>query len=116
MTKTDYDPDRSLVLIEGLSHFLTHFLQNLASCHNRVIQPLDETGYNTHNSAKKKIWTDGTKNCQLTPLPHNKGTRVGQRNIKHIFFLFFVFYICLSHVQRLDGFIDLFWTFRNFDK
>jgi hypothetical protein len=31
-TKTDYDPDRSLVLIEGLSHFLTNFLQNLASC------------------------------------------------------------------------------------
>jgi adenosyl cobinamide kinase/adenosyl cobinamide phosphate guanylyltransferase len=24
MTKTDYDPDRSLVLIEGLSHFLTN--------------------------------------------------------------------------------------------
>jgi hypothetical protein len=33
LTKTDYDPDRSLVLIEGLSHFLTNFLQNLASCH-----------------------------------------------------------------------------------
>jgi hypothetical protein len=32
LTKTDYDPDRSLVLIEGLSHFLTKFLQNLASC------------------------------------------------------------------------------------
>jgi hypothetical protein len=32
LTKTDYDPDRSLVLIEGLSHFLTNFLQNLASC------------------------------------------------------------------------------------
>jgi hypothetical protein len=32
MTKTDYDPDRSLVLFEGLSHFLTNFLQNLASC------------------------------------------------------------------------------------
>jgi hypothetical protein len=31
MTKTDYDPDRSLVLIEGLSHFVTNFLQNLAS-------------------------------------------------------------------------------------
>jgi hypothetical protein len=30
MTKTDYDPD--LVLIEGLSHFVTNFLQNLASC------------------------------------------------------------------------------------
>jgi hypothetical protein len=30
LTKTDYD--RSLVLIEGLSHFLTNFLQNLASC------------------------------------------------------------------------------------
>jgi hypothetical protein len=32
LIKTDYDPDRSLVLIEGLSHFLTNFLQNLASC------------------------------------------------------------------------------------
>jgi hypothetical protein len=32
LTKTDYDPDRSLVLIEGLSHFLTNFVQNLASC------------------------------------------------------------------------------------
>jgi hypothetical protein len=32
LTKTDYDPDRSLVLIEGLSHFLSNFLQNLASC------------------------------------------------------------------------------------
>jgi hypothetical protein len=32
LTKADYDPDRSLVLIEGLSHFLTNFLQNLASC------------------------------------------------------------------------------------
>jgi hypothetical protein len=32
LTETDYDPDRSLVLIEGLSHFLTNFLQNLASC------------------------------------------------------------------------------------
>jgi hypothetical protein len=30
---TDYDPDRSLALIEGLSHFITNFLQNLASCH-----------------------------------------------------------------------------------
>jgi hypothetical protein len=32
LTKTDYDPDRSLVLIEGLSYFLTNCLQNLASC------------------------------------------------------------------------------------
>jgi hypothetical protein len=32
LTKTDYDPDRSLVLIEGLSHFLTNFLQSLESC------------------------------------------------------------------------------------
>jgi hypothetical protein len=32
LTKTDYDPDRSFILIEGLSHFLTNFLQNLASC------------------------------------------------------------------------------------
>jgi hypothetical protein len=29
LTKTDYDPDRSLVLI---SHFLTNLLRNLASC------------------------------------------------------------------------------------
>jgi hypothetical protein len=32
LTKTDYDADRLLVLIKGLSHFLTNFLQNLASC------------------------------------------------------------------------------------
>jgi hypothetical protein len=32
LTKTDYDPNPSLVLIEGLTHFLTNFLQNLASC------------------------------------------------------------------------------------
>jgi hypothetical protein len=25
MTKTDYDPNRSLVLIEGLSHFVSNF-------------------------------------------------------------------------------------------
>jgi hypothetical protein len=37
LTKTDYDPDRSLVLIEGLSHFLTNFLQNLASCQTSLI-------------------------------------------------------------------------------
>jgi archaellum biogenesis ATPase FlaH len=41
LTKTDYDPDRSLVLIDGLSHFLTNFLQNLALCQTsfRVIYP-----------------------------------------------------------------------------
>jgi hypothetical protein len=38
LTKTDYDPDRSLVLIEGLSHFLTNFLQNLASCQTSLIK------------------------------------------------------------------------------
>jgi hypothetical protein len=37
LTKTDYDPDRSVVLIEGLSHFLTNFLQNLASCQRSFI-------------------------------------------------------------------------------
>jgi hypothetical protein len=31
LTKTDYDPDRSLVLIEGLSHFLTNFHFNIPS-------------------------------------------------------------------------------------
>jgi hypothetical protein len=39
LTKTDYDPDRSLVLIEGLSHFLTNFLQNLASCQTSLRKP-----------------------------------------------------------------------------
>jgi hypothetical protein len=38
LTKADYDPDRSLVLIEGLSHFLTNFLQNLASCQTSLKQ------------------------------------------------------------------------------
>jgi hypothetical protein len=38
LTKTDYDPDRSLVLIEGLSHFLTNFLQNLASCQTSLTE------------------------------------------------------------------------------
>jgi hypothetical protein len=40
LTKTDYDPDRSLVLIEGLSHFLTNFLQNLASCQTSLIEEM----------------------------------------------------------------------------
>jgi hypothetical protein len=43
LTKTDYDPDRSLVLIEGLSHFQTNFLQNLASCHTAF--SLSKTSY-----------------------------------------------------------------------
>jgi hypothetical protein len=38
LTKTDYDPDRSLVLIEGLSHFLTNLLRNLASCQTSFTQ------------------------------------------------------------------------------
>jgi hypothetical protein len=37
LTKADYDPDRSLILIEGLSHFLTNFLQNLASCQTSLM-------------------------------------------------------------------------------
>jgi hypothetical protein len=32
LTKTDYDPDRSLVLSRVSSHFLTNLLRNLASC------------------------------------------------------------------------------------
>jgi hypothetical protein len=36
LIKTDYDPDRSLVLVEGLSNFLTNFLQNLASCQTNL--------------------------------------------------------------------------------
>jgi hypothetical protein len=41
LTKTDYDPDRSLVLIEGLSHFLTNFQQNLASCQTSFTYPTE---------------------------------------------------------------------------
>jgi hypothetical protein len=41
LTKTDYDPDHSLVLIESLSHFLTNFLQNLASCQTSFIDNSD---------------------------------------------------------------------------
>jgi hypothetical protein len=44
LTKTDYDPDRSLVLIEGLSHFLTNFLQNLASCQTSLTTVQDGPG------------------------------------------------------------------------
>jgi hypothetical protein len=40
LTKTDYDPDRSLVLIESLSHFLTNCLQNLASCQTSLIEKI----------------------------------------------------------------------------
>jgi hypothetical protein len=43
MTETDYDPDRSLVLIEGLSHFVTNFLRNLASCQTAFKGGLHET-------------------------------------------------------------------------
>jgi hypothetical protein len=50
LTKTDHDPDRSLVLIGGLSHFLTNFLQNLASC---------QTSFN--NDAKVSRFFDGCK-------------------------------------------------------
>jgi hypothetical protein len=46
LTKADYDPDRSLVLIEGLSHFLTNFLQNLASC---------QTSFRVRNKAPKTV-------------------------------------------------------------
>jgi hypothetical protein len=38
---------------------------------NRSIYFLDETWYNTYDTGKKG-WTDGTKNCQVTALPHNK--------------------------------------------
>jgi hypothetical protein len=48
LTKTDYDPDRSLVLIEGLSHFLTNFLQNLASC---------QTSFTNTYKVEDNIWT-----------------------------------------------------------
>jgi hypothetical protein len=54
LTKTDYDPDRSLVLIEGLSHFLTNFLQNLASCQTsfRKNQCHCETGFGVYRSTQ----------------------------------------------------------------
>jgi hypothetical protein len=39
LTKTDYDLDRSPVLIEGFSHFLTNPLQNSASCQTSFSDP-----------------------------------------------------------------------------
>jgi hypothetical protein len=52
LTKTDYDPDRSLVPIEGLSHFLTNFLQNVASCQISF----RENGGNFETFAIIKLW------------------------------------------------------------
>jgi hypothetical protein len=58
LTKTDYDPDRSLVLIEGLSHFLTNFLQNLASCQTSFSKHFSVYGLqlflNVH--VEKHVW------------------------------------------------------------
>jgi hypothetical protein len=50
LTKTDDDPDRSLVVIEGLSHFLTNFLQNLAPCQTSFIHDLHKTMEKKQNS------------------------------------------------------------------
>jgi hypothetical protein len=49
MTKTDYDPDRSLVLIERLSHFVTNFLQNLASCQTAFKQQKEKISFMPQN-------------------------------------------------------------------
>jgi adenosyl cobinamide kinase/adenosyl cobinamide phosphate guanylyltransferase len=56
LTKTDYDhdPDRSLVLIEGLSHFLTNFLQNLASCQTSLRHEECWTVFQFLRSAKER--------------------------------------------------------------
>jgi hypothetical protein len=58
LTKTDYDPDRSLVLIEGLSHFLTNFLQNLASCQTSFTLEvfLSRIKFNFLNSTLVSFW------------------------------------------------------------
>jgi hypothetical protein len=60
LTKTDYDPDRSLVLIEGLSHFLTNFLQNLASCQTNLrneMQTLKRKKYGNMKGESSKGWS-----------------------------------------------------------
>jgi hypothetical protein len=57
LTKTDYDPDSSLVLIEGLSHFL----QNLASCqtslsHLWLILHVTDSGFlPTYQTSRQKL-------------------------------------------------------------
>lgn len=43
--------------------------------HSRPIYYLDETWYDTHDSAKKG-WTDGTTKCQLKGVPPNRGSRL----------------------------------------
>jgi hypothetical protein len=59
MTKTKYDPDRSLILIEGLPHFITNCLQNLASCHSALSEKLSKNYemYLTNTQVSVKIST-----------------------------------------------------------
>jgi hypothetical protein len=49
------DPDRSLVL----SHFLTNFLQNLASCHTALRHWRDLDATLKHNKREKKAFAQG---------------------------------------------------------
>jgi hypothetical protein len=73
LTKTDYDPDRSLVLIEGLSHFLTNFLQNLASCQTSFTH-MNNVQFETRNFGHHCQYT--VKKCKIgfTLLTSNTNT------------------------------------------
>jgi hypothetical protein len=73
LTKTDYDPDRSLVLIEGLSHFLTNFLQNLASCQTclkyisfYILLPPNRKHFNLTNYVQSQAINFGRQGHSLT--------------------------------------------------
>jgi hypothetical protein len=52
LTKTDYDPDRSLVLIEGLSHFLSTQYRFSKPTPQNQCSPMN---HNTHTRVVRKI-------------------------------------------------------------
>jgi transposase len=66
------------------------YLDNIAKyrAENRQIYYLDETWYDTHDTAKKG-WTDGSNNCRITAMAPGKGTR-----------------LVILHCGSSDGFVE----------
>jgi hypothetical protein len=70
--------------------WLRKYLDNIAKyrAENRQIYYLDETWYDTHDTAKKG-WTDGSNNCRITAMAPGKGTR-----------------LVILHCGSSDGFVE----------
>lgn len=60
--------------IVGWRHDYLHKIEQYRN-EGRSVYYLDETWYDTHDTAKKG-WTDGTKKCELKGVPPNKGSRI----------------------------------------